>query len=243
MVEAVRSREATKGRGGRGPLRGPLRGLGRLAARLWTLALVVAAIATGAAIGSFLNFAHVVRHSAPPAAVEPAPGAVVLTGGSGRVDAGVALLAEGKARRLLISGVHPRTTEAAIRRAIEDGGEAGAHKARLSGLFTCCVQLGREALDTAGNAAEARDWATARGIERILVVTSDYHMPRALFEMRRALPEARLVPWPVATRALRDEAWYKDRAALRRLLGEWLRLVSARASDWLGEDVVKRLRG
>lgn len=210
----------------------------KLTVGLWRLLLVVLVIAGGVALGSFGHFTYVVRSSVPPAIAAPLPGAVVLTGGGGRVNAGVMLLAENKARRLLISGVNPRTSEAAIRRTVT----GIADRERLAGLFTCCVQLGREALDTLGNAREARDWATARGIDRLVVVTSDYHMPRALLEMRRALPGATLTPWPVATPLLRATDWYGDPAAWRRLFGEWARLVSTRAADWLGSDVVKRLR-
>lgn len=213
---------------------------------LWRFVLLLAVLVGGVAVGSFLHFTHSVRTSVPPPLVEPLPGAVVLTGGQGRVDAGVRLLAEGRARRLLISGVNPRTTEAAIRRAVapavvRNGGDG--ERQRLEGLFTCCVQLGRSALDTVGNARETRDWATARGLDRLLVVTSDYHMPRALLELRRALPGTALTPWPVTSPRLREAGWYADPAALRRLAGEWARLVSARARDWLGEDVIERLRG
>ena len=207
--------------------------------RAWRLLVVLLAVAGGVAAGSFLHFTHVVRTSAPPALAQAAPGAVVLTGGTGRVNAGIMLLAKGEAKRLLISGVNPRTTEAAIRRTVTGVADAD----RLAELFTCCVQLGREAADTLGNAREARDWATARGLTRLVIVTSDYHMPRAMMELRRALPEAALTPWPVATPLIRADGWYADPAAWRRLFGEWARLVSARARDWLGEDVVKRLRG
>ena len=236
-------RRETGGRrqtGGRRETGGRRKGrLRRFFGGLWRLLVVLAVVVGGVAIGSFLHFTHTVRTGAPPAIATPAPGAVVLTGGTGRVNAGVMLLAGGQAKRLLISGVNPRTTEAAIRRAVT----GVADDERLAALFTCCVQLGRQAQDTLGNARETRDWATARGLNRLVVVTSDYHMPRALLEMRRAMPDARLVPWPVATRLLRAEGWHADPAAWRRLLGEWARLVSARARDWLGEDVVARLRG
>jgi uncharacterized SAM-binding protein YcdF (DUF218 family) len=101
-------------------------------------------------------------------------GVVVLTGGRDRVDAGLAILQRGGARRLLISGVHPATSAEAIRRQTE----------APAPLFACCVDLGRRAETTYGNAREAADWAAAHRFASLVVVTSAYHIPRALTEMR-----------------------------------------------------------
>ena len=153
---------------------------------------------------------------------------VVLTGGARRIDAGLDLLAEGRAARMLISGVNERTSGAAIADAAQ-----GANAAERARLFDCCIDLGREALDTVGNAVEARDWIREHGFAHVLVVTADYHMPRALLEFSRALEPAaetpdvqtasvpqgkparqaapvRLTPWPVETTTLRTEDWYRD---------------------------------
>src|SRR3954469_9244552 len=77
-----------------------------------------------------------------------ADGIVALTGGNARVDAAVALLERGAARRLLITGVHPTTTKAELR-ILSHGGKR----------FDCCTDLGHEAADTRGNAGEAAVWA------------------------------------------------------------------------------------
>lgn len=116
-----------------------------------------------------------------------ADGIVVLTGGEGRVTTAVELLAEDRGRRLLISGVNPLVGEDAVRLA------AGA----TPGLFACCIDIGREAANTIGNAEEAAEWARSNGFERLIIVTSDYHMPRALLELQAAMPGVELVAWPV----------------------------------------------
>ena len=208
----------------------------------WRLALLVLFIIGGAAVGGFLNFVHEVQ-SLPERSAADAPAGdavVVLTGGPRRIDAGLELLGAAKGARLLISGVNPVTSAGAIQRTA-GAGDVG-ERARL---FRCCIDLGREALDTVGNASEARDWIRARGFADVHVVTADYHMPRSLLEFERALaldgadaPAVRLRPWPVATPLLQG-AWYRDPAAVRRLGGEWVKYLSAQSKGWFGAEILK----
>lgn len=115
-------------------------------------------------------------------------GIVVLTGGALRLDEAAILLTQGRAKRLLISGVSTDTLPEDIR-------------SRLPGLplelFQCCVDLGYQARNTIGNADEAAAWAVARDMRTLRVVTAAYHMPRSLIELRRTLPQVELVPHPV----------------------------------------------
>lgn len=114
-------------------------------------------------------------------------GIVVLTGSAGRVAEGIASLEQGIGDRLLISGVNPQLASTTIRRAI--GGDED--------LSACCIDLGREALDTRGNAAETAEWARRNGYGRLEIITADFHMKRALLELRRQMPEADFFPHSV----------------------------------------------
>lgn len=130
----------------------------------------------------FALFVRQARTFAPdPAATGQA--IVVLTGGPNRVSTAADLLEGGAGDRLLISGVNPDSPPADIAAA------AGASEA----LFECCVDFGLQAADTIGNAAETAAWARLHDYDRIIVVTSDYHMPRALLELQAAMPEVDLV--------------------------------------------------
>ncbi|RVT44043.1 YdcF family protein [Sphingobium algorifonticola] len=103
---------------------------------------------------------------------------VVLTGGAGRIDRGLALLKDGAAKRMLISGVDRsvRPVELAVR-----------YKAPTQ-LFDCCVTLGREAIDTRSNALETARWLDRRDFHTVRLITTDWHMRRAALELRQALP-------------------------------------------------------
>lgn len=147
-----------------------------------------------------------------------ADGIVVLTGGTSRVNDAFELLASGRARRLLISGVYPATNPGEISRVLPE----------YEKMFACCVDLDRAAVNTLGNAIGARRWAQERGFHSLIVVTSAYHMPRALAELGHQLPQAVLIPFPVVTEKLRAEPWWKSASTTRLLFSEYLKYIAAR---------------
>ena len=104
---------------------------------------------------------------------------VVLTGGPKRIERGLDLLERGRASRMLVSGV-ARTV-----RPVELALEYRASSA----LFACCIDLGRESVDTRSNAEEVARWVARRKFRSVRLVTTDWHMPRARFEIARQLPE------------------------------------------------------
>lgn len=104
---------------------------------------------------------------------------VVLTGGAKRIERGLDLLERGRAARMLVSGV-ARTVRPA-----ELAEEYRAHAA----LFACCIDLGRESVDTRSNAEEVARWVAERKFRSVRLVTTDWHMPRARFELARQLPD------------------------------------------------------
>ncbi len=158
-------------------------------------------------------FASRVAHATPAADPGRAQGIVALTGGSNRrLQAGMTLLQGGRGRRLLISGVNRRTTREEVRRAA---------RAVAGPLYECCVDLGFEAIDTLGNARETAEWARARGYDRLILVTADYHMPRALLELRGAMPKVKLTPYPVATEDVDARRWWKTPQGLKLMVMEY----------------------
>ena len=147
-----------------------------------------------------------------------ADGIVALTGGTARVSDALELLSSGRGKRLLITGVYPGTTTADIAR--ENG--------NYNELLACCVDLDYSALNTYGNAIQARRWATAHGFHSLVVVTSAYHMPRALAELAHQLPDAKLVPYPVVSDRLRIEPWWSNGETTKLVLSEYLKYLAAK---------------
>jgi len=143
-----------------------------------------------------------------------ADGIVALTGGASRVIDALVLLAEKRGQRLLISGANPSTNAKEISRLHPE----------FDGIVRCCVDFDRS-LNTLGNAAETRKWATDRNIRSLIVVTSGYHMPRALAEIGHQLPGVTLIAFPVFSEQIKAEPLWPEGA--RRLLLEYFKFLFA----------------
>jgi len=185
--------------------------------RLRSVSLRLAAICAAALILGFAVFTWLL----PSEQVEPdrnADGIVVLTGGSSRIADALQLLSSGRGKRLLISGVNVTTSETAIARHVVD----------YDRLMACCVDLDYSAMNTLGNAMQTRRWALEHGFRSLIVVTSMYHMPRALAELSHQLPDIALIPYPVVSDQLRIEPWWSNGATTRLVLSEYLKYLAAK---------------
>jgi uncharacterized SAM-binding protein YcdF (DUF218 family) len=172
-----------------------------------------AALAVG-----FLWFAFSIAREESPLD-RAADGIVVLTGGASRISDAVELLASGRGRRLLISGVGPTTNTAELMRLAPD------HQH----WFGCCIDLDHSAANTVGNAMETRRWARERGFRSLVVVTSSYHMPRAMLEISHRLPDVTLIPFPVVSGQVRAEPWWRHPGTAKIVVFEYLKFLVAAA--------------
>ena len=176
------------------------------------LAAVLVALAIWTA--GLLAFADRVARLTPAAEPPVADGVVALTGGSDlRLRAATTLLENGKGRRLLLSGVNTRVSRDRI------WSVTGAAKP----LFDCCVDLDFAAADTIGNARETARWARAMGYRRLILVTADYHTPRATLELRAMAPGVTVTPYPVATSDLDARRWWMTAIGARRMVAEYVK--------------------
>ena len=158
----------------------------------------------------FLMFARRAAESVP-AMARQADAIVALTGGSGlRIAAGIDLMTAGRGQRLLISGVNPDV----------DMDDLVALAGGSPDTYACCVDIGYRAETTIGNADETAAWAYERGYTHLIIVTSDYHMPRSLLLLQRAMPDITLQPYPVRT-VVDPASVLSDSRSFRGVLTEW----------------------
>jgi uncharacterized SAM-binding protein YcdF (DUF218 family) len=162
----------------------------------------------------FIAFVYSIdRFEQPPET--KADGIVAMTGGAQRIGDAIDLLAKGYAKRLLISGVNERTSRDQISRL-----NPGQRQ-----LFDCCVDLDYRARNTIGNAIETRHWAEQNGFDTIIVVTSNYHMPRTLVELDHALPNLQKIPYPVAA-TIDPHDWWRNPSTARVIASEYVKFLA-----------------
>jgi uncharacterized SAM-binding protein YcdF (DUF218 family) len=146
---------------------------------------------------------------------QKADGIVVLTGAAARIPDAIELLAAEHGKRLLISGVYRNTRSTEI--------------ARLTPLyskyFSCCIDLDRSALNTFGNAIQTRRWAREHNFNSLIIVTSNWHMPRAMNELAHQLPDVTLIPYPVISEKMKNDPWWQNGATARLLIGEYFKYL------------------
>jgi len=165
--------------------------------------------------GGFLLFVYSLeRTERRPAA--RADAIVALTGGAQRIGDAIDLLAQGYGTRLLITGVNERTSREEIARL-----NPGQRR-----LVECCVDLDYRARNTIGNAIETRRWMKDHRFRSMIVVTSNYHMPRTLVELDHALPDMRKVPYSVVSPTIKPDGWWRSISTFRILASEYAKLLA-----------------
>jgi uncharacterized SAM-binding protein YcdF (DUF218 family) len=165
--------------------------------------------------GGFLWFLSEIPRSVQTGPQPPSDAIVVLTGGPARIDAAMGLLTGGRGARLLVSGVHPGVTKEELSDLLS------ADKA----LFDCCVDMDWRAEDTIGNAAETAAWVEANNFQSLLVVTSAYHLPRALRELSHTMPTTTITGHPVFHDGVRLDEWWLYSGTTRLLVAEYSKFL------------------
>jgi len=199
--------------------------LASLARWIGFLTMVVAVVGTVTLAAGFFWFAFSIPNE-DVSNDRKADGIVVLTGAASRIPDAIELLAAERGKRLLITGVYRDTNAREIARLTP----------LYSKFFTCCVDLDKNALNTFGNALEAKRWAREHNFNSLIVVTSGWHMPRAMAELSHQLPDATLIPFPVISEKVKSEPWWSSPEMARFLLAEYLKYLFALTRMHLDPD-------
>lgn len=180
-------------------------------------ALLVLLVVLGLALASFQKFVLTLPNDDTKLSA-PIDGLVVATGGQLRIQKGVELLAGGKADRMLISGVGKGITKELLK-------ENLAISNRQARFFDCCVEIEFTATDTNGNAQATFEWMQKHALDDILLVSANYHLPRAELIFKQYLPENSVYFQAVNPPDLKLSAWYSNWQTTRLLLKEYLKYI------------------
>jgi uncharacterized SAM-binding protein YcdF (DUF218 family) len=181
-------------------------------------------------IGFFIFTGSIERSQLEP---RTADGIAVLTGGAARIDKAMKLLTQQKAKRLLITGVNRTTSTEELKQLASQGDQ----------LFSCCVDIDKEARNTIDNATETSQWVARNHYTSVIVVTSNYHMPRALAELARVMPGVTLIPYSVVDNNVHLDRWWTFPGTTRLLISEYLKYLPALARLGATQLVSKLITG
>ena len=195
--------------------------------RRLVLLLIVLAVAW---LGGLVWFAHTIPSEGVAIDDTPTDAVVVLTGGPLRLRAGLELLDHGKAKKLFVSGVARNVELPEILKAVQRS---------AAEPVSCCIAIGHDAADTAGNAVETEVWMQHERFRSLRLVTASYHMPRSLLEFRRAMPDVTIVPHPVFPNGFKRETWWAWPGTLALIVSEYQKYVASAARYWLVVEAQK----
>lgn len=169
-------------------------------------------------LGGLYAFVSDMARQVPPVPVEKVDAIVVLTGGTNRIDAGFRLLEKDFGKKLFISGVY---------RGVDVKQLLARWKKEPQSSLDCCVVLGFEADNTAGNARETVEWLNREGFKSIYLVTANYHIRRARLEFDRIAPEIAVTLYPIVPDKFDMDSWWKDPTFRSLVLREYAKYVAA----------------
>ena len=173
--------------------------------------LVVCCIGAGVWLMGLVLFTSMIP-SAPPQEVTTTDGIAIFTGGKTRLKVALDLFQHQKSNYLLISGVNPDSTLPHIVKALPQHDH---------------ITLDYHALDTHGNAEQTARWASQHQIKTLRLITSNYHMPRSLLELRSHLPAVEIIPHPVVGKRFLNPKWWLDPATLILVIEEYNKFLFA----------------
>lgn len=192
---------------------------------LYSLRLLsIAALGGGLWLTGLILFTSIIP-SAPLDSTRATDGIVIFTGGPTRLGVALELFQQHRAQYLLISGVNPEST-------LNEIVGKQADKSQIT--------LGYDALDTIGNAEETAAWVSAHHIKTLRLITSNYHMPRSLFELRYLLPTVKIIPHPVVGKGFLKSKWWLDPSTLHLVIQEYNKFLFALIRRPI-QDIQKRL--
>jgi uncharacterized SAM-binding protein YcdF (DUF218 family) len=185
--------------------------------RLHFVLRVAALAGLVAFLTGFAVFTAIITNMSQAVSIAPADAIVVLTGGTDRLQPALELLKSGSGKKLLISGVNPETSKNDIVKAYGVAPD----------LAACCIDLDQVAANTVGNATQSAKWLRANSFATVILVTSNYHMPRAQKELHRLAGTVKITPFPLVNSDLRNWKWLEQPAAFRLILTEYLKYTLA----------------
>ena len=149
---------------------------------------------------------------------------VILTGGSNRIKDGLKIInkfdsANNFYFKILVSGTGKGFTKSSLRKILNSSFDLK--------LLDCCLELESVSKNTFSNATETFKWATKNNIKQFILITSNYHMPRALLEFRHKMPNIKIYTHPITPKKHNINKWLSSTETFSLILMEFSKFLIA----------------
>ena len=149
---------------------------------------------------------------------------VILTGGTNRIKEGFEVIYKLDKKsisnlKVLVSGTGKGFSKLSLQEKLNPNFDFR--------LIKCCVELDGVSQDTYSNAVETSKWVSKNNIEEILLITSNYHIPRSILEFQNKMPNLKILYYPITPKQHQINKWLKSFETFSLIFIEYCKYIIA----------------
>ena len=149
---------------------------------------------------------------------------VILTGGTNRIKDGLKIIKDFKKSKkinykILVSGTGMGFTKSSLKKKLGPNFNPK--------LIQCCVDLDSISKNTFTNASETFKWAKKNNIKEFILITSNYHMPRAILEFKNIMPKLKIYTYAIIPKKHNIENWLNSYETFNLIFTEYCKYIFA----------------
>ena len=147
---------------------------------------------------------------------------VILTGGTNRIKDGLKIVNKFEKSstfnsKILVSGTGKGFTKMSLAKNIDFD----------FNLIECCIELDSISTNTYSNAFETLKWVKKNNISEFILITSNYHMPRAFLEFKYRMPNLKIFTYPITPKKHNINNWLNSFQTFSLVLSEYCKFLVA----------------
>ena len=149
---------------------------------------------------------------------------VILTGGTNRIKDGLKIINKFEKTstfnsKILVSGTGKGFTKLSLEKKLNFNFDFN--------LIECCVELDNVSTNTYSNAYETLKWVKKNNIREFILITSNYHMPRAYLEFTNRMPDLKIFTYPIIPEKHNINNWLNSYETFSLIFSEYFKFLIA----------------
>ncbi len=152
------------------------------------------------------------------------PNIVILTGGTNRIKDGLKIIkdfrkSKKRSYKILVSGTGIGFTKNSLKNQLGSNFDPK--------LIQCCIDLDNVSKNTITNASETFKWTQKNDIKEFILITSNYHLPRAYLEFKNIMPNLNIHTYAITPKKHEIENWLNSYQTFGLVFTEYCKYIVA----------------